>query len=183
MNDDQHNAPGERSAYELETEPIATSDPGATQDLPPTAPPSTGHASEVGEASGTGDPAANQPSQFKNLAIAGAVGIAIVFAGAGFGAGYWAGDSGSAEHVPAVNQMDDGQGSGQTGENPLREGELGESGDGQFGGPMDGRMGVPPGGQVPDGQQPPGQGSDGTDSPQDGDTSGSAGESGDSQPT
>jgi hypothetical protein len=199
MNDNRDDSPIHRLTHEPETDPIPAAESGATQDLPvgATAPDdarSAGETSdakvsgaEVSGAEGSGaegspvESPARRPSQVKNLAIAGAVGIAIVFAGAGFGAGYWAGDSGSGDPVPAVNQMGDPQSNGQVGESPLGGGDLGggRPGEGQFDGPM----GVPPGGQLPDGRQLPGQGSDGTDSPGQGDSSEQTSESGGTQTT
>lgn len=61
----------------------------------------------------------------KTAAIAGAVGIAVAFTGAGFGLGYWAGDSGSQDQEPGVTQMVPG---GQMDGGPMGGGMLGGGG-------------------------------------------------------
>lgn len=67
----------------------------------------------------------------KSAAIVGAVGIAVAFTGAGFGLGYWAGDSGSQDQAPGVTRIVPG---GQMGGGPMGGGMLGgggQLGDGQ----------------------------------------------------
>lgn len=95
--------------------------------------------------------------KMRNAVIAGGIGVAVVAAGLGFGAGYVVGDSSSSTtQGPGMNMP-----GGMNGQMPGGQGGMGQMPGGQGG--MNGQM---PGGQMPPGQQgqAPGQTAPGTGS-------------------
>ncbi|KQS00304.1 hypothetical protein ASG12_05110 [Williamsia sp. Leaf354] len=107
-------------------------------DVPP--PP---HPAIAAERPSFGATLAGRSTEFKNALIAGGVGIAVAFMAAGFGLGFWAGDSGSSTTAP--QQGFSQQGPGQMGST---------QGGSTQGGPMGG---MTPGGQMGQGQTGSGQ--------------------------
>ncbi|NDZ95036.1 hypothetical protein G3I13_07450 [Streptomyces sp. SID6673] len=98
--------------------------------------------------------------KLRNAVIAGGIGIAVVFALIGFGAGYFAGNSSSSDQGPGMNMPGGtmpggGMGSGGQGGMGQMPGGQGQMPGGQSG---QGGMGQMPGGQGGMGQMPGGQG-------------------------
>lgn len=97
-------------------------------------------------------PAASAASdKMRNAVIAGGIGVAVVAAGLGFGAGYVVGDSSSSTtQGPGMNMP-----GGMNGQMPGGQGGMGQMPGGQGG--MNGQMPGGQQGQMPGGQMPPGQ--------------------------
>ncbi|WP_328856796.1 hypothetical protein OG579_16380 [Williamsia herbipolensis] len=132
-------------------------------DVPP--PP---HPAIAAERPSFGASLGSRSTEFKNALIAGGVGIAVAFMAAGFGLGFWAGDSGSSTTAPqqGFSQQGPGQmgstqgGSTQGGstQGGSTQGGSTQGGSTQGGSTQGGPMGgMTPGGQMGQGQTGSGQ--------------------------
>ncbi|MCX6468430.1 MAG: hypothetical protein NTW76_03850 [Corynebacteriales bacterium] len=117
-------------------------------DVPP--PP---HPAIAAERPSFGASLGSRSTEFKNALIAGGVGIAVAFMAAGFGLGFWAGDSGSSTTAPQQGFSQQGPGQMGSTQGGSTQGGSTQGGSTQ-GGPMGG---MTPGGQMGQGQTGSGQ--------------------------
>ncbi|WP_150116396.1 hypothetical protein [Williamsia herbipolensis] len=127
-------------------------------DVPP--PP---HPAIAAERPSFGASLGSRSTEFKNALIAGGVGIAVAFMAAGFGLGFWAGDSGSSTTAPQQGFSQQGPGQMGSTQGGSTQGGSTQGGSTQGGPTQGGPMGgMTPGGQMGQGQTGSGQTGTGT---------------------